>query len=46
MKFEQKKLPTLEKRDKILDGSLTDFDDLVPEYEKQQPILKEIVDGI
>ena len=46
MKFEQRKLPTLEKRDKILDGSLTDFDDLVPEYEKQQPILKEIVDGI
>ena len=46
MKFEQKKKPTLEKRDNILRGEVTEFDDLVTEYDKREPLLKEIVDGI
>ena len=46
MKFEQKKKPTLEKRDNILRGEVTEFDELVTEYDKREPLLKEIVDGI
>ena len=36
----------MEKRDNVLNGEITEFDDLVTEYETSVPILKEIVDGI
>ena len=36
----------MEKRDNVLNGEITEFDDLVEDYEKSVPILKEIVDGI
>ena len=36
----------MEKRDNVLNGEILDFNDLVTEYDKSVPILKEIVDGI
>lgn len=36
----------MEKRDNVLNGEILEFDDLVTEYDKSVPILKEIVDGI
>ena len=43
--FAKKKQPTLDRRDLIVQGEITDFASEVPKFEEQQPVLEEIVAG-
>ena len=45
-RFEKRKLPILEKRDKILAGTLTEFDDYCIEFDNTQTRLQTAVAGI